>query len=135
MWRGSSKIWNWSRPRIIWLFLPIGSTRLFRASQNDSPFPPEIHQLLFSGALGYEPVYTGTRMPHLGNLYLKWDTFAGADVAPPPAVSHYFAALPGWTIGRADESFTVYDQPLPIILANRQRLSVAQMLAQFDLEP
>lgn len=119
-------------------YLVISSHRVYAVVPRQPerfPLSSQYHQLLFSGALGYEPVYTGTRMPHLGNLYLKWDTFAGADVAPPPAVSHYFAALPGWTIGRADESFTVYDQPLPIILANRQRLSVAQMLAQFDLEP
>ncbi len=97
------------------------------------PLSGQFHQLLFSGALGYEPVYVGTRMPNLGGFYFKWDTFAWSGLTPPQLVRQYLNDLPGLTLGRADESFTVYDQPLPIILANVQHLSPAELLAHFDL--
>jgi hypothetical protein len=41
--------------------------------------------------------------------------------------------LPGVNWGRADESFTVYDQPLTIIFQNRGRLSAEEMQAFFTL--
>ena len=39
--------------------------------------------------------------------------------------------LPGLSFGRADESFTVYDQPLPMIFANEARLTPEQLKALF----
>lgn len=52
---------------------------------------------------------------------------------PPRPVADYLAGVGGVTPGRADESFTVYDQPLTMVLRNTGRMTVAEMLAQFAL--
>ena len=95
------------------------------------PLSSQFHQLLFRGDLGYELVYSQTRLPHLGNFYLRWDTFTWAKLAPPAQVANEMNTLPGLSFGRADESFTVYDQPLPMIFANEARLTPEQLKALF----
>jgi 4-amino-4-deoxy-L-arabinose transferase-like glycosyltransferase len=96
------------------------------------PLGSQVHQMLFDGRLGYEVVFVGGRYPHLGQFHLKHDTFSWPGLTPPPEVAAYFEELPGLNLGRADESFTVYDQPLVIILANRERLTAVEMAALFD---
>ncbi|MFQ5421670.1 MAG: hypothetical protein ACE5EY_15060, partial [Anaerolineae bacterium] len=96
------------------------------------PLSSQYHQLLFDGKLGYELVYVNGRFPHLGNFYLKPDLFSWPDVTPPTAVTDYLNAFPGLTWGRADESFTVYDQPLTMIFKNTGRLTPAELGQQFD---
>ena len=43
------------------------------------------------------------------------------------AVGHHYAS-----VGRFDESFTVYDQPFVIVFENTKRLSAEEMLALFN---
>lgn len=99
------------------------------------PLSSQYHALLFSGALGYEPVFVADRVPHLWGVRLQPDSFAGTGLEPPPLVAEHLAARPAIRWGRADESFTVYDQPLTMIFRNNGRLSAAEMRAQFDLSP
>lgn len=96
------------------------------------PLSSEYYRLLFSGALGYEVVYVTGRSPRLGSLHIWPRRFAGTQLAIPPPVEDYLAASPRFSWGTADESFTVYDQPLPIILQNTGRLTADEMLARFD---
>ena len=95
------------------------------------PLSSQFHQLLFRGDLGYELVYSQTRLPHLGNFYLRWDTFTWAELTPPAQIANDMNALPGLNFGRADESFTVYDQPLPMIFANVAHLTPEELKALF----
>jgi 4-amino-4-deoxy-L-arabinose transferase-like glycosyltransferase len=97
------------------------------------PISSQYHQLLFDGALGYEPVYVAGRAPQLAGIRLRAETFRWPGVTPPTAVTDYLAAQPGLNGGRADESFIVYDQPLTIIFANQDRLSAAEMAALFTI--
>jgi hypothetical protein len=97
------------------------------------PISSQYHQLLFDGALGYELVLVGGRAPSLLGFALRADTFGWSGLRPPAGVSEYLARQPGLTLGRADESFIVYDQPLTMIFRNTGRLSAEQMRAAFDL--
>ncbi|WP_420643094.1 ArnT family glycosyltransferase [Candidatus Leptofilum sp.] len=100
------------------------------------PISSQYHELLFSGALGYEPVYVVGRTPTLFGWQLRADTFGWPDLQPPPLVQSYLEAQPGLNLGRADESFIVYDQPLTIIFENveRQTAEEIQSLFEFPME-
>ena len=89
------------------------------------------HQLLFDGALGYEPVFVTTRMPGLAGVYLQPDSFVWPHLMPPAQVQDYLAGFPGINGGRFDESFTVYDQPLVMIFKNTGHKSALEMRQYF----
>jgi hypothetical protein len=95
------------------------------------PLSSQYYPLLFEGRLGFEVVYTGSRFPGLFGFHLKPDTFGWPGLEPPPFVAAYLAGIPGLNGGRADESFTVYDQPLVIIFENTGSLTAEEMAAQF----
>ncbi len=97
------------------------------------PLSGQYHQLLFDGALGYEPVWVGGRAPQLLGVEWRADTFGWPGLRPPGMVTDYLGQSPGLSLGRADESFIVYDQPLTMIFRNTGRLSAEQMRAVFDL--
>jgi len=95
------------------------------------PLSSRYHPLLFDGALGYEPVYVTGRSPFIGDLSLWPDRFDRARLQPPPLVVDFLRSVPRLSFGPADESFTVYDQPLVIIFRNAGRLSAAEMERRF----
>jgi hypothetical protein len=97
------------------------------------PLSSQYYNLLFDGELGFEITYVGTRMPNLLGFNLKPDPFSWSGLDTPQLISDYFDSLPGISGGRFDESFTVYDQPLVIILKNTARLPAAEMSSLFDL--
>jgi YYY domain-containing protein len=84
-------------------YLVLASNRLWRTIPRLSeryPMSTRYYQALFDGELGFEPVYTLTVSPRLGPLVID-------DQA-------------------ADESFTVYDHPRPIIFKKMRQLSDAE---------
>ena len=95
------------------------------------PLSSQYHQLLFDGRLGYEPVWVGGRAPRLFGLALWPDTFGWPGLTPPAAVTEYLERGPTLSLGRVDESFVVYDQPLTIIFRNTGKLTVEEMRAAF----
>lgn len=95
------------------------------------PLSGQFHQLLFAGELGYELVYVADRTPRIGNLAIYPDTFDWVGVRPPAGVQSYLAERPRWQLGRADESFTVYDQPLTMIFKNQEKQTAEEMLRKF----
>ncbi len=97
------------------------------------PISGQYHQLLFDGALGYELLWVGGRDPRLLGWSLRANTFGWPGLRPPAGVVAYWREQAGLTLGRADESFIVYDQPLTMIFRNTGRLSAAQLRAAFDL--
>lgn len=96
------------------------------------PLSAQYHQLLFDGDLGYELVWVGSRTPHLFGVSFQADTFGWAELRPPQDVADYLEREGAVTLGRADESFIVYDQPLTMIFRNVGRLSAEQMRAAFQ---
>lgn len=97
------------------------------------PLSSQYHQKLFDGSLGYEPAFMVTRSPNLFGVRLMADTFADAGLTPPKITAALKAAQPTYYLGRADESFIVYDQPLLIIFENTGQLSVEEMKALFEI--
>lgn len=95
------------------------------------PLSNRYYHLLFSGQLGYEVAYVSGRYPTLFGFSLQPNTFGWPGLTPPPAVSNYLAQSRAWSPGRADESFTVYDQPLTIIFKNTGRLPVSTLRQLF----
>jgi 4-amino-4-deoxy-L-arabinose transferase-like glycosyltransferase len=91
------------------------------------PLSSQYYHLLFDGRLGFDVAYIGTRTPKIFGLSLKPDTFSWPGLATPVMVEDFFSNLPGLDGGRVDESFTVYDQPLVIILKNTGMLSAQEM--------
>ncbi len=84
-------------------YLVLASNRLWRTIPRlpeRYPMSTRYYQALFDGELGFEPVYTLTVSPRLGPLVID-------DQA-------------------ADESFTVYDHPRPIIFKKMRQLSDAE---------
>ena len=98
------------------------------------PLSSQYYQLLFDGSLGHEVVYVGTRMPNLLGYYLKPDSFTWPGLSAPETVKEFFDQESGLNWGRFDESFTVYDQPLVIILANQERQTATEMEAMFKIQ-
>ena len=97
------------------------------------PLSEQYHQLLFDGALGYELVWVGGRAPRLFGVELRADTFSWPGLRPPNAVRDYLNRSRGLRLGRADESFIVYDQPLTMIFRNTGNLSAEEMKEAFTL--
>lgn len=119
-------------------YLTIMSNRVYGvtpALPERYPLSGQVHQLLFDGSLGYEPVFVAGRMPALAGIRLFAGRFGEPGLKPPGAVTAYLAAQPTLNLGRADESFTVYDQPLLIIFENTGRLTAEGMKALFELAP
>ncbi len=98
------------------------------------PLSGQYHQLLFDGALGYELVWAGERPPALLGLPIRADTFGWPGLRPPAALDEHLGGRPALSLGRADESFIVYDQPLTMIFRNTGKLTAEQMLAAFEIK-
>ncbi|HUS94634.1 MAG TPA: glycosyltransferase family 39 protein [Patescibacteria group bacterium] len=97
------------------------------------PLSSQYYPLLFEGLLGYDVVYVGSRMPNILGFHLKPDSFQWPGLVVPREVEKYLDSKPGISLGRFDESFTVYDQPLVIILRNTKNLSADEMYHLFSL--
>ena len=82
------------------------------------PLSSEYYRLLFSGELGYELAHVETRYPRLAGVTFVHDTL-GRPGLPDPDLP----ALPERAIrlGFADESFSVYDHPVVLVLENTSR--------------
>jgi 4-amino-4-deoxy-L-arabinose transferase-like glycosyltransferase len=99
------------------------------------PYSHPYHALLFNGQLGYELVFISGRAPNLAGYSFYPDSFTPAGLTPPPAVQLFWAEQNQVNFGRADESFTVYDQPLTLIFANKERLTPAELHGRLSPNP
>ncbi|MBI5034869.1 MAG: glycosyltransferase family 39 protein [Chloroflexi bacterium] len=82
------------------------------------PMSSRYYHLLFSGQLGFDLVASATNGIALDGIVIVDDRFDGT---MPPLFSHSDAVV--WNWGRADESFTVYDHPLPLVFKKVRTLS------------
>jgi 4-amino-4-deoxy-L-arabinose transferase-like glycosyltransferase len=115
-------------------FLVVDSNRIYGVTPRlpqRYPLSGQAPQLLFDGALGYELVFVAGRRPQIGPLALQADLFSWPGLTPPAGVQAYLEAQPVWRMGRVDESFVLYDQPLVMVFANTERLSVEQLRTLF----
>ncbi len=110
-------------------FVVLASQRAYGSvARNPARYPlsARYYEKLFDGQLGFEPVMTARRDPHLFGISLCDDPFAGL----PFAAARVRALLPEectWNWGFADESFSVYDHPQPILFQKTRALSAAEI--------
>lgn len=89
------------------------------------PISARYYRALFDGQLGFELAAMAVNGIALDGVVIMDDRFDG--IAPP-----LFSASDArvWNWGRADESFTVYDHPLPLVFKKTRALSAAELRAQ-----
>ena len=87
------------------------------------------YQRLFAEQLGFQLVAAPAVYPRLAGVTLVDNPRAGLSLATPPLLAD--RRLPGLVLdlGRADESFTVYDHPQPLIFARTARLARGELAA------
>lgn len=113
-------------------YLLIASNRLYGSTARwptRYPLMRRYYERLFEGKLGYRLVALPDveRQPRLGPLALVADPFGAVGLASPlPSARERPAALT-LRLGRADESFTVYDHPRPLLFQNIARMSPGEM--------
>ena len=93
------------------------------------PLSGEYYRLLFSGELGYELAHVETRYPRLAGIAFVHDTL-GRPGLPDPDLP----ALPDLPIrlGFADESFSVYDHPVVLVLENVIRYDAGAISSRIE---
>jgi 4-amino-4-deoxy-L-arabinose transferase-like glycosyltransferase len=113
-------------------YVVIASNRLYGSTARwpeRYPLTRRYYQCLFEGRLGYQWVALPgvARQPRLGPLALDSDPFGAAGLSSPVPPEQAPPAPLTLHLGRADESFTVYDHPRPLLFWNVEHLSVGDL--------
>ena len=93
------------------------------------PLSSEYYRLLFSGELGYELAHVETRYPRLAGVSFVHDTLSRPGLPDPD-----LPAPPDLPIrlGFADESFSVYDHPVVLVLENMARYDASAIISRIE---
>jgi hypothetical protein len=97
------------------------------------PLSHQYYERLFAGELGFDVVVVTGRSPRLKMFSIWPDRFGDTGLTLPQPIADFLEGHADFSPGKADESFTVYDQPMAIIFYNRQQLTVDEMLSTFQL--
>jgi hypothetical protein len=94
------------------------------------PLMPKYYEALLTEAAGFEIVGVWRVEPQVGPVALSHNPFVSAMLPTPAAWER--AAPARWTIdlGFADESFTVYDHPMPIVLRKTESFEAETLRAR-----
>ncbi|MBN1399379.1 MAG: glycosyltransferase family 39 protein [Anaerolineae bacterium] len=95
------------------------------------PLTSRYYELLLGERLGFELVYFAAEYPQLLGVKLVNDTFANPRLPKPPLLAEAEAEQCRLNLGRADESYSVYDHPMPLVFAKTQPLDRSELLALF----
>jgi hypothetical protein len=95
------------------------------------PLTSRYYELLMSERLGYELVYYANAEPELWGVRVVNDTFVDPRLPRPKLLAEREATQRRIDLGRADESFTVYDHPMPLVFRKTTQLSRQELLDLF----
>lgn len=95
------------------------------------PLTSRYYELLMGEKLGYKLVYYAAVYPRLFDIELVNDTFSDPDLPKPRLLAESEATRTQINLGRADESYSVYDHPMPLVFAKTDQLSEQELLALF----
>ncbi len=118
-------------------YIVISSQRLYGAllrSPQWFPLAIRYYQQLFGEHLGFRLVAAPAVYPQWAGVTLLDNPRAGLPLSTPPLLA---ASRPrGWVLdlGQADESFTVYDHPQPLIFARVERLGRGELESLIGLK-
>ena len=115
-------------------YIDISSNRLYNTIPRlpeRYPLTSRYYELLLGERLGYELVYYAAVYPELFGVRLVNDTFSDPDLPQPRLLAEREARRCSINLGRADESFTVYDHPKPLVFKKVRQLSREELLVLF----
>ena len=95
------------------------------------PVASQYYQALFNGELGFELEKHGAVYPRLGPVTIRNNTFNDADLLRPSPLSESKPSPIVLDFGYADESFVVYDHPMPMVFRKVRALSRQELQALF----
>lgn len=95
------------------------------------PLTARYYELLMGEQLGYELVYYAATYPKLLGVELVDDTFCNPELTVPLLLARDRADGRQLVLGRADESYSVYDHPLALVFAKTVQHSREELLALF----
>ncbi len=87
------------------------------------PISSRYYRLLFDGQLGFELVAFARNDPELDQETIVDNPISSAGLVLLPALADYWRGDGIWDWGRADESYTVYDHPMPFVFKKTRSLS------------
>lgn len=99
------------------------------------PLTKKYYNLLFGEQLGFELVAAFASYPNLFGIHLTDDTLSDPGLPTPQRLSRPLNPGTRINLGRADESFTVYDHPKVLVFRKTKQLSSAEYrnLLEVDL--
>ncbi len=95
------------------------------------PVSSRYYARLFSGELGFELTAFARNDPRVAGIAIADNALRDAGLPVPTVLASYFASA--WDWGKADESFTVYDHPMPLVFKKARPLTrdeIAQLLSR-----
>ena len=95
------------------------------------PVSSRFYEMLFSGELGYEVVYSSVRVPEFMGVVYWDDPYVRVPFDVPDGYGKPRGDVYNWDwFGWADESFTVYEHPHAIVFQNVEKLSQIRLLSR-----
>ncbi|MCL5951309.1 MAG: glycosyltransferase family 39 protein [Chloroflexi bacterium] len=113
-------------------YIVLASQRLYGAIARlpaRYPMSSRYYHLLFAGKLGFQLVALARGDMSLAGITIADDTLSEAHLAVPPLLAPHLSGPNVWNWGRADESFTVYDHPMPLLFKKTRALSAKEIQA------
>jgi len=95
------------------------------------PVTSRYYELLLGEELGFEMVYYAAVYPRVFGVDLVNDTFSDPDLPQPRLLAQREATRQAINLGRADESYSVYDHPKPLVFKKTRQLSRETLLGLF----
>ena len=92
------------------------------------PLSSRYYELLMAERLGYELIYSAAVYPEVLGVRLVHDTFSDPDLPLPRLLAERQGVERRITLGRADESYSVYDHPKTLVFQKTQQLSRQELL-------
>ncbi len=91
------------------------------------PISSRYYRLLFGGQLGFDLVAFARNDPRVGGVTIADDPISSVGLNVPPLLAESARGAGVWSWGRADESFTVYDHPMPLVFKKTRALTSAEI--------
>jgi len=115
-------------------YIILSSNRLYNTIPRLSeryPVTSRYYELLLDEELGFELVYYAAVYPRVFGMDLVNDTFSDPDLPRPRLLAQREATRCAINLGRADESYSVYDHPKPLVFKKVRHLSREELLDLF----
>ena len=98
------------------------------------PASARYYRLLFGGQLGFELVAFARNDVAISGVSIAEDTLSDPRLPIPSFLAVNTPVGTVWNWGRADESFTVYDHPMPLLFKKTRALSPDEILALLNAQ-